>query len=103
MIKPVFRVVGLDEATCAGDYCGVETTTRTTLSVFTGESIQTVVSKQDPTSETVTVRLKDVLPALKEAIARKSTWIQDFEEDPIVISKDLHEVLITLDRLKRAA
>ena len=102
MNKPVFRVVGLDQATCEADYCGAETATKpTNFTVFRGETPShepSIVS-----SDAVTVRLKDLLPALAQAHSKRLSWVRDFEEDPVVVTRDLYEVLLTLERLKNAA
>ncbi len=100
MNKPVFRVVGLDHATCESEYCGTETTTRPSsrdalIAGFSGPS------RSLPS--TVTVRLRDMLPTLHRSSSAGLAWVSDFADDPVVITKDLYEVLITYERQKKAA
>jgi hypothetical protein len=103
MNKPVFRVVGLDQATCDSEYCGTETSTQSN-SPEVSEVFGTELSIW-PQSEpaTVSVRLGDILPALQRSATSRLAWIQDFTEDPVVITKDLYDVLLNFQRLKNAA
>jgi len=111
MNKPVFRVVGLDSATCEGAYFGAETITQSKpenreqpkLSVFSVEDVPAAVTPAILTPATVTVRLKDILPALRNSAAKGLAWVNDFADDPVVISKDLYDVLLTYQRLRRTA
>ncbi len=100
MNKPVFRVVGLDHATCNSEYCGTETTT-------TPSSRDTLIAKFAAPSRsspsTVTVRLRDMLPNLQRSTSAGLAWVNDFADDPVVITKDLYDVLLTYERLRRAA
>lgn len=109
MIKPVFRVVGLDQATCDSEYNGAETVTKpikpgkpTVLGIFRADSA-TEHSTVPKSHEVITVRLKDILPALNQASANRLSWVRDFENDPVVVTKDLYDVLLTLERLRRTA
>ena len=100
MNKPVFRVVGLDHATCDGEYCGTETSTRPS----TEQLLDAELSHFPPTMPaTVTVRLRDMLPAFQSSATARLAWINDFADDPVVISKDLYDVLLTYQRFKNAA
>ena len=101
MNKSVFRVVGLDHATCDADYCGTETTTKPA-------SIDThVVKLYTPTPtetfETVAVRIRDIMPALLQSSVNRLNWVSDFADDPVVITRDLYEVLLTYQQMKRVA
>lgn len=100
MNKPVFRVVGLDHATCDSEYSGTETTTKASprdalISRFSAPP------RSLPT--TVSVRLRDVLPTLQRSASAGLAWVNDFADDPVVITKDLYDVLLTYERLKKAA
>lgn len=100
MNKPVFRVVGLDHATCDDEYCGTETSTRPTEEPMLGAEL----SIFPPTMPaTVTVRLRDMLPAFQLATTTRLAWVDDFADDPVVITKDLFDVLLTYQRFKNAA
>ena len=100
MNKPVFRIVGLDHATCDDAYCGAETTTRP----IAEQMFDADLSLFPPTMPaTVTVRLRDMLPAFQSSATARLAWINDFADDPVVISKDLYDVLLTYQRFKNAA
>lgn len=107
MIKPVFRVVGLDQATCDSEYNGAETATQPIqLTLFHGDSVAEDANPEAPcpanSTDSVTLRLKDILPVLKQASANRLSWVRDFEDDPIVVSRDFYEVLLTYQNMKRA-
>jgi len=108
MNKPVFRVVGLDHATCDEEYIGAETATQPNsadvfvqnLSIYPRP--ETAQPRPD-TAASVTVRLKDLLPALQRSATAQLAWIHDFEDDPIVITRDFYDVLLTYQRLRNVA
>lgn len=107
MIKPVFRVVGLDQATCDSEYNGAETATRPIqLTLFRGDSTEAdsnpTASCPTNSADSVTLRLKDILPALNQAASNRLSWVRDFEDDPVVVSRDFYEVLLTYQSMKRA-
>jgi hypothetical protein len=47
----------------------------------------------------VRVQLGEFLPILLQAALDRSAWLDDFETETLVISKDLHEVLSTYYRM----
>ncbi len=100
MNKPVFRVVGLDQATCDEEYCGTETSTQPNSTDGFGTELS-IWPQSEPA--TVSVRLGDILPALQSSATSRLAWVQDFTEDPVVITKDLYDVLLSFQRLKNAA
>lgn len=100
MNKPVFRVVGLDQSTCDDEYCGNETTTKSSLVQVLGAELS-IYPPSLPA--TVTVRLRDMFPAIQSAATTRLAWVIDFADDPIVITKDLYDVLLTYQRFKNAA
>lgn len=100
MNKPVFRVVGLDQATCDSEYVGAETSTQPNR-VDHFEAKLSIYSPIEP--ETVTIRLSDMLAAIPSTTSNRLAWVQDFGDDPVVITKDLYEVLLTYKRMKNAA
>ena len=51
----------------------------------------------------IEVQVGDILPALTDALLSQRVWIRDFSEDRISISKDLYEIIMAYQRLKRAA
>jgi hypothetical protein len=51
----------------------------------------------------MTVRVRDIMPVLLQAGASRRSWVSDFADDPVVITRDLYEVLVTFERFQRAA
>ena len=47
------------------------------------------------------VRLADLLDAVRACIANELVWIEDFSEDEIEISQDLHEVLEVFAQIRQ--
>ena len=101
MHKPVFRVVGLDHATCDADYCGTVTTTKQASIDTHGVKLYSPTPTE--TFESVTVRIRDIMPALLQSSVNRLNWVNDFADDPVVITRDLYEVLLTYQEMKRAA
>ncbi len=101
MNKPVFRVVGLDHATCDADYFGTETTTQPASIDMHGVKLYS--PPPTATFETVSVRVRDIVPALLQSSVNRLNWVSDFADDPVVITRDLYEVLLTYQQMKRAA
>ena len=100
MSKPVFRVVGLDQATCDIEYGEAQTSTKSKSPTM----LDTCYSEEQPSNpQTVQLRLGDVLPVLQASATERLAWVQDCHDDPIVITKDLYEVLLTYRRLRHAA
>lgn len=65
-----------------------------------GESAA-VLPQQKTLSDTVTVPLGDVFPALIDALESGRTWPHDFTDDEITISSDLYEVLLAYRHYRR--
>jgi len=53
------------------------------------------------TAKQVSVPLRQVMPALVNAANQNSAWIQDFDEEQITISEDLHEVIQQIYRMQQ--
>ena len=49
----------------------------------------------------VTVPLGEVLPLLADAVQTRRLWVQDFADEPITLSPDLYEVLMTYQELRQ--
>jgi hypothetical protein len=49
----------------------------------------------------VTVPVGEVLPLLADAIQSRRTWLGDFDDDPMTISTDLYEVLLSYQHFRR--
>jgi hypothetical protein len=54
-----------------------------------------------PLRDQVTVPLGEVLPLLLDAASSQRAWLDDFADDNISISSDLHEVLLAYRHFRR--
>lgn len=50
---------------------------------------------------TVELRWGDILPILADAIRYRRSWLRDFDEDRVIISSDLYEVLMAYREYRR--
>ncbi|MBN2022656.1 MAG: hypothetical protein JW809_07660 [Pirellulales bacterium] len=66
-----------------------------------GEAGGVDVAPAPAARNTVTVRLMDVLPLLADAVESKRTWLRDFEDDEVIISMDLYEVILAYQHYRR--
>jgi hypothetical protein len=73
------------------------------LRVYTGPEFDTATLGVvgPPTADTVRVRLGEVLPLLADAVASRRTWLDDFSDDEVEISADLHDVLQAYRHFRR--
>ena len=51
--------------------------------------------------KTVSVPLGKVIPLLVDAVENDRAWLDDFADDGIQVSADLHEILIAYQRLSK--
>jgi hypothetical protein len=56
----------------------------------------------DSTHESVTLRFRDLLVALMQSKVKQLAWIDDFQDDPVVVTRDLYEVIVALQQYRRA-
>jgi hypothetical protein len=59
------------------------------------------VPPQAPPTESVTVRIGEVIEWLLDAVRHRRTWLQDFEDDEVTISSDLYEVILAYQHYRR--
>ncbi len=52
-------------------------------------------------SNSVTISVGDIFPALADALATSKAWLKDFEDDEITISYDLYEVILAYQHYQR--
>jgi hypothetical protein len=69
------------------------------LRLFTGDDVDVLPLRQ----QTMPVRLGDITRALTDANGRRSTWLQDFEDDEIRISADLYEIITAYIEMRPGA
>lgn len=51
----------------------------------------------------ITVTVKDVIDALASRSSARPLWLSDFNDDPISITEDMHQVLVAYRSMRRAA
>lgn len=61
------------------------------------------VETETPARPEVTLKLGEILPILADALAHDRAWLSDFSSDPIVVSRDLQEILLAYKAFRRAA
>lgn len=49
--------------------------------------------RHDPHAPSVRIRLADLYPLLAQAYRDNYVWLRDFEDDPILVSQDLSEIV----------
>ncbi len=100
MTNPNLRVFGFEDCTCDDRYDGEMTTTYPHSELSMGA----LTSPAAPISPLmITVRVGDVVDALARSVGRNLAWIDDFRDDPIVVSQDLYDVMLAFQRLRRAS
>ena len=63
---------------------------RANLKLFVGDDEQ----QQGNSAETpVTVSLEEFARVLSDAVSWNRTWLQDFADEPVIISQDLYEIV----------
>jgi len=59
------------------------------------------LSESRTARDTVSVPLGEILPLLADAVRSERTWLRDFENDEVIISTDLHEVILAYRHYRR--
>ena len=68
------------------------------LKIYRGPDVPAHVQTDE---DVVTVSVGEALPLIADAIASQRTWLTDFENDDITISRDLYEVLSAYQYFRR--
>ncbi len=63
----------------------------------------TVLSRSSENQQKMTVSLAEILPALTDAVNSDRAWLEDFIDDPVVVTTDLYEVLLAYQDLRSTA
>ena len=72
------------------------------LRVYFGPNeVKNVSPSTLPMRATVTLPLGEILESLVDAVHNRRTWVSDFEDDEVTISRDLHEILLAYDHFRR--
>lgn len=53
-------------------------------------------------SDRVEIRLQDFASMMMDAAATDRAWVQDFQDDQMAIPRDLYEVMLAYQRMRRA-
>lgn len=53
-------------------------------------------------SERVEIRLQDFAAMMMDAAATNRAWVQDFQDDQLAIPRDLYEVMLAYQQMRRA-
>ena len=61
------------------------------------------IAKTAPKTQTVSMRLGDLLRSLADAFYTNRTFLTDFADDEVQLPADLLEVLTAYEQIKRAA
>ena len=105
MTMPQLRVFGFEDSTCEASYGDAHTTSRTVSSSpnlgCRGIGGGGMGDASQPNM--VTLRVQDVVAALSQSMGKNLAWIDDFKDDPIVVTQDLYEVLLAFQRIRRVA
>ena len=99
-VEPNLRIFGLTDSTCDDCY-GDSLTATQAVPIQAQKPVIAIPTVECHTM--VTVRVGDVLSSLAQSAGRNLAWIEDFRDDPIAITKDLHDVLLAYQRIRRAA
>ncbi len=74
--------------------------TRRSLRVITPNNSPSTVDAHFSGEPSVTVSVAQILPLLAEAMSSNRSWVKDFADDQIIISRDFYEVLLAYQRLR---
>ena len=53
------------------------------------------------TDDRVTVRLGEIADWLADAMHSGRTWLRDFEDDELIISSDLYDIIVAYQKYRR--
>lgn len=75
---------------------------RPRLKLFTGETRLQPATQAMPVSHE-TISLGEIRRILTEAAQHNRTWLSDFEEESVLVSPDLHDVMTSYWNLRKSA
>jgi len=61
-----------------------------------------LANQTDDGSNRVEIRLQDFASMMMDAAATNRAWVQDFQDDQLAIPRDLYEVMLAYQQLRRA-
>jgi hypothetical protein len=59
--------------------------------------------QEDPSNPTVSIRLSELYPLLAQAYRDNYVWLRDFEDDELMVSNDLYEVVRAFSNCRPSA
>ena len=59
--------------------------------------------QDDASSPSIPIRLSDLYPLLAQAYRDNYVWLRDFEDDRLMVSNDLHEVIRAFSNCRPSA
>ncbi len=59
--------------------------------------------RDDPHAPSVPIRLSDLYPLLAQAFRDNYVWLRDFEDDELLVSNDLYEVVRAFSNCRPSA
>ena len=100
MIDFQLHVLSFEDSTCEECYRDTPTTLCAVSNIDrSGMSSPSI----PPNATTVTMTLRDILEVLFHSKMKQLAWIDDFIEDPVVVTRDLHDVLSAFQQFRRAS
>lgn len=95
------RVISVAHSTCDDCYRDAPMTIAA-ISEAWCESPSPAAPQSDAAHEQVTLRFRDLLVAVMQSKVKQLAWIDDFQDDPVVVTRDLYEVILALQQFRRA-
>ena len=59
--------------------------------------------RDEPHAPSIPVRLSELYPLLAQAVRDNYVWLRDFEEDELLVSQDLYEVVRAFSNCRPSA
>ncbi|MFN7732415.1 MAG: hypothetical protein ACK5OB_10960 [Pirellula sp.] len=97
------RVISVAHSTCDECYRDTPMTIGAISEPCIESQLPTAESQSNAAHEPVTLRFRDLLMALMQSKMKQLAWIDDFQDDPVVVTRDLYEVIIALQQFRRAS
>jgi hypothetical protein len=75
---------------------------QSSLRVYYGPESEVVSTVEpQPSDNSVSIPLAEILPALADAVSQGRTWVNDFADDEITISADLYDMILAYQHFTR--
>lgn len=97
------RVISVADSTCDECYRDTPMTIGAVSEPWVESQLPAAASQSNAAQEPVTLRFRDLLVALMQSKMKQLAWIDDFQDDPVVVTRDLYEVIVALQQFRRAS